>query len=84
VKHRTSPEFWRHYNKLPDDVRRQADRAFSQLKINPSHPSLHFKKVGPYWSARVNLNYRALAIQSGDSCKWFWIGTHARYDQKIP
>jgi hypothetical protein len=25
---------------------------------------LHLKKVGPYWSARVGLRYRALAVET--------------------
>jgi hypothetical protein len=29
------------------------------------------------------LHYRALAIEDGDAFVWFWIGTHAEYDQLI-
>jgi hypothetical protein len=36
--------------------------------------------VGSYWSVRVGLHYRALAIESGDDMVWFWIGSHADYD----
>ena len=35
------------------------------LKINPSHPSLHFKKVGKLWSVRAGMNHRALAVEDG-------------------
>ena len=44
------------------------------------HPSLHFKKVGEMWSARVGLHYRALAIEDGEDSLWVCIGTHAEYD----
>jgi hypothetical protein len=33
------------------------------LKENPRHPSLHLKKVGRFWSARVGSRYRALAVE---------------------
>ncbi|WP_414675650.1 hypothetical protein [Methyloceanibacter sp.] len=53
------------------------------LKQNPQHPSLHFKPVGPYWSARIGLHYRALAVEVDDGMLWFWIGSHADYDDLI-
>ena len=61
MKHRASPRFWRAYRGLPREVRQLADRNYQLLKANPAHPSLHFKKVGQFWSARVGLHYRALA-----------------------
>jgi hypothetical protein len=57
-----------------------ADRAFALLKADPRHPSLRFKKVGRFWSARVGLHYRALAVEAEDGVVWFWIGSHAEYD----
>jgi hypothetical protein len=47
---------------------------------------LHLKRVKGregLWSARVGRDYRALAIEVDDGLHWFWIGTHADYDQKI-
>ena len=64
-------------------VRRLADRCYALLKDNPAHPSLHFKKVGPFWSARVGLYYRAIAVEAGEDRAWFWIGSHADYDQLL-
>ena len=60
-----------------------ADRSYDLLKANPTHPSLHFKKVGRFWSARVGLHYRALAVESENDLVWFWIGSHADYDQLL-
>ena len=80
MKHRASRKFWQHYEKLPDDVQRLADRNYEILKSNPSHPSLHFKPVGRFWSVRVGLHYRALAVPAGNDLIWFWIGTHSEYD----
>lgn len=50
------------------DIRETADKAFAMLKANPLYPSLHFKKIGKVWSARVGLHHRALAteIEGGD------------------
>lgn len=60
-----------------------ADRSFAQLKADSSHPSLHFKKIGATWSVRVGLHYRALAAESDSDLVWFWIGSHAEYDQLL-
>src|SRR5690606_1936895 len=49
------------YRQLPRHIQKQADEKFQLLKADPGHPSLHFKKVGSVWSARVNIDYRALA-----------------------
>jgi hypothetical protein len=80
VRHQATEDFWRLYDALPERIQRQADRAFELLKQNPKHPSLHFKAVGRYWSARVSRSYRAVAIVEGDLCAWFWIGDHDGYE----
>jgi len=83
VNHRTTPRFWSHYDALPSSVQRQADRCFERLKADPSHPSLHLKRVGRYWSARVGRQYRALAVEYETNLLWFWIGPHDEYDSMI-
>jgi steroid 5-alpha reductase family enzyme len=80
MKHFASSEFWDLYGKLPADVRKLADKKFALLKRDPQHPSLHFKKVGRYWSVRIGIHYRALATQAGDDLRWHWIGSHSEYD----
>ncbi len=65
MKHHANPRFWRCYRGLPQEVRQLADRNYELLKADPSHRSLHFKKVGQFWSARVGLHYRALAVEAG-------------------
>jgi hypothetical protein len=42
---------------LPSEVRALADQAYARLKQDSRHPSLHFKKVGRFWSARVGAPY---------------------------
>lgn len=83
MTHHATPAFWSLYGSLPQEVQQIADRSFARLKNDPRHPSLRFKKVGRFWSARVGLRYRALAVESGDDLVWFWIGTHAEYDKLI-
>lgn len=81
--HHASSDFWTYYNALSAPIRDLADKAFELLKENPQHPSLHFKKVGRFWSARVSLNRRAVGVDALDGIVWFWIGTHAEYDKLI-
>jgi hypothetical protein len=80
MRHLASRAFWDTYGKLPEQVRALADKNYALLKENPQHPSLQFKKVGRFWSVRVGLRYRALAVESDDDLVWFWIGSHADYD----
>jgi hypothetical protein len=80
MKHFAAASFWDAYDKLPEAVRDLADKNFALLKQDPAHPSLHFKKVGRFWSARVGLRYRALATEVDGDLVWFWIGSHADYD----
>lgn len=83
MNHHASPTFWELYNGLPDAIRELADKNFALLKEDPAHPSLHFKKVGRFRSARVGRNYRALAVEVDDGLLWFWIGDHATYERMI-
>jgi hypothetical protein len=53
------------------------------LKQDPRHPSLHFKKVGRFWSVRVGGHHRALGVEASDGLLWFWIGSHADYDRLL-
>lgn len=81
--HHTTRRFWERYNALPEEVQRTADQCYELLKSDPSHPSLHFKKVGKYWSVRAGRDYRALGIEVEDGISWFWIGTHGEYNKLI-
>jgi mRNA-degrading endonuclease RelE of RelBE toxin-antitoxin system len=72
-------KFWKLYARLPRRVQQQARKAYQFWKENPSHPSLHFKRVDdeePIYSARVSDNYRVLGI----TVIWYWIGTHDEYE----
>jgi hypothetical protein len=81
LKHYAAPDFWAKYRALPAQVQRMADKTFALMKSDPRHPSLHFKKSDRFWSARVGMHYRALAVEVPGGVLWFWIGTHAEYDK---
>ena len=81
--HKTTSRFWKYFAKLPEPIQRLARKNFGILKQNPQHPSLHFKKIGKLWSARVGINHRALAMEDGKDFIWVWIGTHDEYEQLI-
>ena len=83
VNHFANPDFWYHYRRLPAEVRELADKNFALLRQNPQHPSLHFRKIGSFWSARVGLRYRALARERSEGLVWFWIGAHSEYEQLL-
>jgi hypothetical protein len=83
LRHHASPSFWACYQALSPAIRQLADQAYERLKRDPFYPSLHFKKVGRYWSARVGSHHRALAVETADGLVWFWIGTHADYDRLV-
>ncbi len=81
--HFATPEFWFYYRQLPEEVRNLADKNFGLLRNNYSHPSLRFKRIGAFWSARVGLQYRALARARPEGAVWFWISHHSEYDQLL-
>ncbi len=83
MRHLASDSFWADYGKLPPEVRALADKSFALLKSDPRHPSLHFKKVGKYWSVRIGLGHRSLATKVNEDYRWHWIGSHDDYDRLV-
>lgn len=82
--HYATRRFWKCYDALPENIQRTAARCYELLKSDPSHPSLHFKKISDrYWSVRVGLDYRVLGVEVENGISWFWIGTHAQYDKLL-
>lgn len=79
-------EFRRLLAALPVEARIQANRAYQKFLEDPYHESLHFKRASGFqdvYSARVGIRYRVLGIRDGDAVIWYWIGTHAEYDQLL-
>ena len=83
MTHKTTKRFQELLHDLPPQVQSTAKEKFKLLKENPGHPSLHFKKVGKFWSVRISDNYRALAVRKGNTLIWIWIGNHRDYEKLI-
>ena len=81
MNHYAAPSFWSHFNALPPEIQELAQKNYALLSEDPWHPSLHFKRVGKYWSVRVGLHYRALGKPIAEGVLWGWIGTHAEYNR---
>lgn len=86
MKSRTSSQFRKLFADLPQQVQDRTREAYRQFKEDPSYPSLRFKKVHPslpIYSARISQNYRAVGQLDGDTVIWFWVGSHAEYNQLL-
>ena len=86
MKSHTTKRFREAFHKLPPSVQQQARKAYTLFAQNPNHPGLRFKRVHaslPIYSVRIARDYRALGIKDGDSIVWFWIGSHADYDDLL-
>ncbi len=86
MKSRTTRQFRERLDALPANVREQAKAAYLMFEQNPAYPGLQFKKVHdklPVYSARINLDFRAVGVLNADEIVWFWIGSHAEYDKVL-
>ncbi len=83
VRHRATARFWQCYRDAPEDIQRLADKCIALLRQDPHHPSLRLKKVGRFWSVRIGLHHRALAVEDGSDLIWFWIGSHGDYEKLL-
>jgi hypothetical protein len=80
----TQADFWAAFNLLPAEVQSQARAKYRLWANDAFNASLHFKPLfSNVWSVRINQNYRALGRRHGSLIAWFWIGTHAEYDQLL-
>jgi hypothetical protein len=86
MQSRTTRQFRSLFSELPLAVQRDANRAYRLFEENPAHPGLQFKKLegeDDIYSARIGLDYRALAVMRKDHVIWYWIGSHASYDRLV-
>jgi len=86
VTSRLTEDFVVCFRRLPEEIEILARKNYRLWRANPSHPSLHFKRVNqkePIYSVRIGSGYRAVGLLEGNTIAWFWIGTHADYDQLI-
>jgi len=81
-----TPDFRTLFSKLPANIQTLAKKNYRLWKRNQNHPGLAFKKIHrrkPIYSIRVGLGYRAIGVRSGNKILWFWVGSHAEYDDMI-
>lgn len=70
----------------PDATQKKINAAYRLWADNPHHPSLRFKKVHdslPIYSARVDLNWRAVGVLEEGMMIWFWVGPHNAYEELL-
>jgi hypothetical protein len=86
MKSVASRRFWDLFHKLPTGVQKLAAKNYHLWQENPSHPSLHFRRLGgseDRFTIRVGDHYRALGRLSSGTITWVWIGHHSEYDQSL-
>jgi hypothetical protein len=86
VKSATTARFRAQYAAAPQAVRAKIQAAHALWLEDPGHPSLRFKKVHasqPIFSARVDLDWRALGLLDGETVVWFWVGPHSEYERLL-
>jgi len=86
MKSTTTRRFWKFYDALPAEARKQAKVAYGLFSRNPYHPSLHLKRIHstrPMFSVRISLDYRAVGLLDDDEITWFWIGSHPDYETLV-
>jgi hypothetical protein len=86
LRSRTTHRFRTAFSRLPEPIKERAREALRRFVENPDHPSLRFKRIRsaePIYSVRVTRDYRALGLREDDAIIWFWIGSHADYDDLV-
>jgi hypothetical protein len=82
----TTRRFREAFARLPEPIKDRARDAYRRFAENPNHPGLRLKRVHstePIFSVRITQDYRALGTREGDTMTWFWIGSHADYDDLL-
>lgn len=79
----TKASFRRRFDRLPPRVQQHAIASYRLWQCDPWNPTLMFKKIGNYWSVRIDGGYRAMATRESERVTWFWIGSHDEYERLI-
>jgi hypothetical protein len=85
-KSETTEAFRRQFAAAPAAIQTKVRAAHQLWSANPDHPSLRFKKVHeslPIYSARIDLNWRAVGVMKGGTVVWFFLGDHAEYERLL-
>jgi len=82
----TTEAFRRRLRILPKSVRALARQTYHRWQSDPRHPSLQFKRIHSsqmIYSVRIGIHWRAVCVLTPNAAIWFWIGSHAEYDNLI-
>lgn len=86
MKSRTTKAFRKLLASLPDEIRKQAWISYRDWRKDVWASRFEFKQVHssqPIYSVRINYSYRAVGFRQNDEVTWFWIGSHADYDNLL-
>lgn len=76
--------FWKLYEKLPNEVKSLADNNFLDINKKSKNALLNILRVGRYWSMPIGEVHRALGVEIGDDgLLWCWVGSYAEYNKFI-
>jgi len=78
--------FWSLFSSLPTDVQKLAIKTYDLWRLNPNHPSLHFRRLQgskDRFTVRIGDHYRAVGLLEGETITWVWIGSHSDYDKLV-
>lgn len=85
--HLREEPYWKHFDELPDDIKKLAQKNYRLWKKNPGHPGLRFKKIHatlPVFSFRVGMRNRTVGVEvDDDKIAWFWVGSFENFSAMI-
>lgn len=82
----TTIRFRKAYDKLPKRIQESNRKAYKKWGKDSFHPSLQFKQIHsskPVYSYRISISWREIRIKEKNTKIWFWIGSHAGFDNLI-
>ncbi len=76
-----TPQFEKLYTKLPESIKRRAEKQIDYFISDHLHPSLNIEKLSPknkqLWSLRIDKKYRIVfQYQSSQSVVFVAVGEH--------
>ena len=69
------------YRRLPQHIQRKFDKQLQFLAQNPRHPSLNIHRLADHWEFYVDIHYRCIFQQNGDTYVLKHVGGHEIVDR---
>jgi len=69
------------YRKLPQHIQKKFDKQLRFLAANPKHPSLQIHRIADHWEFYVDIHYRCIFQQEGDTYILKHVGGHKLVDR---